>query len=116
MRQRSTRVSLAIPVFVYGCHPSDAPFKEITQTLEINANGCLLELEASVQKEQSLLVANMNTKEEISCNVVSVGKIVNGKARIGLRFTQPSPRFWGITFPPDDWDPADRKRPVKAER
>ena len=22
----------------------------------------------------------------------------------------PSPRFWGITLPPEDWNPAERKR------
>ena len=22
----------------------------------------------------------------------------------------PSPRFWGIAFPPEDWNPAERKR------
>lgn len=113
---RSTRVHLAVPVFVYGRTPSDAPFKEIARTIEVNANGCLLEIETPVVKEQSLLLTNMRTQKEISCNVVSVGNPLNGKIRVGIRFSEASPRFWGLAFPPEDWDPADRKRPVRPGR
>jgi len=109
-------VHLAIPVFVYGHHESGAPFKEITQTLAVNANGCLLELSTAVAKDQTLLLANMKTNEEIPCHVVTPGKIMNGKNQVGLRFAQPSPRFWGLAFPPEDWDPANRKRPMPVKR
>ena len=67
MRPRSTRVHLAIPVFIYGNTASDKPFKEITQTVEVNANGCLVELAAQVSKEQHLLLTNMKSNEEIPC-------------------------------------------------
>ena len=55
-RSRTTRVHLAIAVFVYGNIDSRTPFKEITQTVEVNANGCLIELATPVVKEQSLLL------------------------------------------------------------
>ncbi|MGH9679423.1 MAG: hypothetical protein ACRD4Y_05700, partial [Candidatus Acidiferrales bacterium] len=58
-----------------------------------------------------IYLTNTNTGEEIVCHVVMVGNMVNGKAEVGFRFEQPSPRFWGLAFPPEDWDPADRKRP-----
>ena len=111
-RQRTTRVHIAIPLFIYGNHESSAPFKEITQTLTVNANGCLIELATPVVKEQPLLLMNMKTNEEMACYVVTLGIHVNGKTQVGLRFARPSPRFWGIAFPPEDWDPADRKRPT----
>jgi len=109
-------VHLAIPVFIYGHTESDKPFKEITQTVEVNANGCLLELATPVVKEQQLLLTNMKTNEEMPCYVVTLGNVVDGKAHVGLRFAQPSPRFWGLGFPPEDWDPAKRKRPVPSRR
>ena len=115
-RHRTTRVHIAIPVFIYGNNESGPPFKEITQTVEVNANGCLVELATPVVKEQPLLLTNLKTDEEIACNVVTLGNIVNGKTEVGLRFAQPSPRFWGIGFPPEDWDPANRKRPVPPKR
>jgi len=116
VRPRTTRVHLAIPVFIYGNRDSGAAFKEITQTLAVNASGCLVELAAPVSKDQSLLLTNMKSNEEMACTVVTLGKILNGKAQVGLSFSQPSPRFWGLAFPPDDWDPADRKLPTPAKR
>jgi len=103
-------VHLAISVFVYGSHPSGTPFKEISQTVVVNVNGCLLELSTPVLKDQTLLITNMKTNEEMPCNVVSVGGGSNGKSAVGLRFSKHSPRFWGLSFPPEDWDPAERKR------
>jgi len=29
-----------------------------------------------------------------------------------IRLVAPAPRFWRITFPPEDWNPADRKLPT----
>jgi len=116
IRPRTTRVLLAIPVFIYGNKESEKPFKETTQTAEVNANGCLVELAAPVVKDQPLLLTNMKTNQEMACHVVTLGTIVNGKALVGLRFAQSSPRFWGLSFPPEDWDPADRKRPMPSRR
>ncbi len=115
-RQRTTRVHIAIPVFIYGNNESGPPFKEITQTVAVNANGCLIALATPVVKEQPLLLTNIKTDEEMACNVVTLGNIVNGKTQVGLRFAQPSPRFWGIGFPPEDWDPASRKLPTSGKR
>jgi hypothetical protein len=116
LRPRTTRVHLAIPVFIYGTKEAEKPFKEITQTVEVNANGCLLEMATPVLKDQRLLLTNMKTNEEMPCHVVTLGNTVNGKALVGLRFAQPSPRFWGLGFPPEDWDPAERKRPLPSKR
>jgi len=115
-RHRTTRVHIAIPVFIYGNNEFGPPFKEITQTVLVNANGCLVELATSVVKEQPLLLTNLKTDEEIACHVVALGNIVNGKTEVGLRFAQSSPRFWGIGFPPEDWDPASRKLPTSGKR
>lgn len=116
VRPRTTRVHLAIPVFVYGSRESGAPFKEITQTIAVNVNGCLVALETPVVKDQPILLTNMKTNEEIASAVVTLGNVVAGKTEVGIRFAQPSPRFWGLAFPPEDWDPADRKRPTPGKR
>jgi hypothetical protein len=115
-RQRTTRVRIAIPVFIYGNNEGGPPFKEITQTVSVNANGCLVELSTPVVKEQPLLLTNLKTDEEMACHVVTLGNSCDGKTEVGLRFAQPSPRFWGIGFPPEDWDPASRKRPAPSKR
>ena len=66
MRPRISRLHLAIPVFVYGYRKSGNPFQEITQTLTINANGCLVELETQVEKGQALLLVNCKSGEEMA--------------------------------------------------
>jgi hypothetical protein len=116
MLPRTSRVHLAIPVFVYGRTKSGNPFKEITQTITINANGALIELATPVEKGQSLVVTNMKTEDDIAVQVVTLGDAVSGKLQVGVRFEEASPRFWGLGFPPEDWDPADRKRPDKPPR
>jgi hypothetical protein len=115
MRPRTTRIHFAIPVFIYGTKPSGEPFKEITQTLAVNAAGCLVELSTPVVKEQALLLTNMKTNEEIACTVVA-GTSGSDKSQVAIRFAQPSPKFWGLAFPPEDWDPATRKRPEPMKR
>ena len=111
MHLRATRLHMAIPVFVYGTTESGEPFKEITATLVINDSGGLFELETPVVRDQKLLLANMKTGAEITCSVASLQTSNDGKTQVGISFDQPSPHFWGVTFPPEDWDSADRKRP-----
>jgi hypothetical protein len=115
-RQRATRVQLAIPVVITGSNQLGMPFKEITQTLAVNSNGCLVELVAPVIKEQALVLINSKTNKEMACNVVTLGNNVKGKTQVGLRFAEPSPRFWGLAFPPEDWDPSTRKLPDPVSR
>jgi hypothetical protein len=109
-------VHLAIPVFVAGTHNSGVPFKEITNTVVITANGCLIPLETPVAKEQKLVLANIKSGAEIACHVATFESPKDGKARIGLHFDVPAPRFWGLGFPPEDWDPSKRKRPDATRR
>lgn len=111
MQSRTSRVHLAIAVFVYGNKDGGTPFKEFTKTVSINASGCLLELSTPVVKDQSLLLVNMKSNQEVACQVVSARNGVSGSAQVALRFREPSPRFWGLAFPPEDWDPSTRKRP-----
>jgi len=113
---RTSRVHFAVSILVSGHSESGSPFQEDTRTVTINANGGLIEMETPVVKGQILSVTNMATRKDISVLVVTIGNIVNGKPQVGVSFNQSAPRFWGLSFPPDDWDPADRKRPAPARR
>ena len=109
--RQSSRVHLAIPVFVYRIQEQGDPFKELTDTLSVNAGGGLIGLVTPVKKGQKLLLINLKTEESIQCSVMSVHDSKAGKLLVGFAFDQCSPRYWGLTFPPEDWDPAHRKRP-----
>jgi hypothetical protein len=109
-RRRTQRVQIAMPIIVR-CRDSKPPFEEKTQTVSVNANGCLLRIQAQVVRTQKLFLVNPQTTEELPCTVTFLGKKDGGKTEVGIEFAEASPLFWRISFPPEDWDPSERKRP-----
>ena len=112
-RRRTQRVHIAMPIIVR-CRDAKPPFEEKTHTVSVNANGCLLRLQAPVVRTQKLLLVNPQTTEELPCTVTFLGKKDSGKTEVGIEFAEASPLFWRISFPPDDWDPSERKKPATA--
>jgi hypothetical protein len=112
-RQRRTqRVHIAMPVIVRGKN-----FKETTNTVTVNQHGCLLLLKSKVLGGETLSLINPNTTEELPGKVVALGRVENGLTHVAVQFTEHSPLFWRISFPPDDWLSSDeRKRTANGER
>jgi hypothetical protein len=98
--RRSKRLGLSVPVLVHGKDMAGMPFKELTRTVSLNANGALLVLSALVQERQTILIENQNTRQEQECRVVNVGAGENGKWKVGVEFTRQATGFWEIYFPP----------------
>lgn len=111
IKSHRQRVRIAMPVFVYGHHGSGPPFKEMAATDTVFAKGAVINLFSSVTKGQQLLLVNPTTQQEIICSVVALRKNSKGARRVEIAFDQHSPRFWGLVFPPADWNPANRKLP-----
>jgi hypothetical protein len=103
-RRRSQRVILTIAVKVRteDGRRTDA-FEEMTQTLLVNAHGALIVLTNKVEKGQKLLMTNCATRVEHACQVAHLSPSTGGKTQVGVEFTTPSPDFWHIAFPPEDW-------------
>jgi len=95
-------ISIAVTVSSEG-GPGFAVFQEETQTLVVNAHGCMIALAAKVGKGQTLQLKSRATKEEQTCNVVYLGPTSGGKTQVGVEFTSKAPDFWRIAFPPEDW-------------
>lgn len=112
-RRRSHRVQINMPVIIRGKN-GNTPFSEQTQTASVNAHGCMVRLAERVVRGQELAIVNPKTAEELPCTVTFIGPKEANKAEIGLEFIEPSPIFWRINFPPEDWDPSERKRPGGA--
>jgi hypothetical protein len=111
--RRSSRVHFAIPVFVYGGREQGDPFQEMTDTVSVNAGGGLIALATPVKRGQKLLLVNLKSEESIQCSVMDVHGDKSGKLLVGFAFDELSPRYWGLVFPPEDWESADRKRPER---
>lgn len=110
--RRSQRILLAVHVVVGGYLPTGAPFAEESITQIVNAHGGLILMKQMVTVGDHLRLRNVKTGEEIGCNVVDIGERIDHKCGVGVEFDEPSPRFWRVSFPPDDWSPrsAEAKR------
>lgn len=109
--RRSKRVYISMPVLVK-CQRGGQSYEEQTVTDAVNAQGCLLRLNVAVERGQKLTIVNVKSTQEIECRVAYVGQSDSGKTQAGVEFTRQAEYFWHIAFPPDDWNPADRKRPM----
>ena len=109
-KRRSKRIHIAMPVIVRATN-GDRPLEEATKTLRVNANGCLLYLITTLQMGRQVFLVNPSTREEIACTVNFLGKKDGEPTEVGLEFIHPAPFFWRIHFPPEDWNPEDRKLP-----
>jgi|SRR5580658_4299748 PilZ domain len=96
-RRRDHRVAAFLPVFIYA-HSHDEPFSEYAVTINVSASGGLLSLSRDVATSQELLVANLQTDEELPCRVARVTKTQAGTVLVGFEFLRPAPRFWSIEF------------------
>lgn len=110
--RRSRRVYISMPVLVKCQRNGGQPYEEETATESVNAHGCLLRLRVALERGQSITVTNLKSTEAVECRVAFVGQSEAGKTQAGVEFTRPAEYFWHIAFPPDDWNAADRKRPV----
>ncbi len=109
-RRRTHRLQITMPVIVRGGSGAHT-FQEDTQTVSVNANGCMVRLAAHVTRTQHVSIVNPKTAEELPCKITYIGQRDGNKTEVGLEFSEASPLFWRIAFPPEDWDPAERKRP-----
>lgn len=100
--RRSKRFPLEIAVHVYGRTGDNRPFRDVTRTIVVNANGGLLALGAPVEEGESLLLVNSFTQEERECRIVYVEPSDNGQKKVGIEFTRPAGNFWHIYFPLTD--------------
>jgi hypothetical protein len=104
-RRRSQRVLMQVGVRIRGTDPQGKPFEEQAVTLAINAHGALFSLKHRLTNGSKVNLKHNMTEEEQDCHVVFLGPVREGKAEVGLEFSEPRPTFWRVAFPPEDWTP-----------
>ncbi len=102
-KRRSQRLALSVSVVAYRSQKQGLAFSEGTRTLVVSAHGALISLTAKVAVDQTLLLKNALTGEELECRVVFTQKKAMGSTDVGIEFREPAPGFWNIAFPPVDW-------------
>ena len=96
------RVLLSVPVTIAG-KLNNQEFAEDTRTLVVNAHGALVSLAAAAAVGQTITISSNLTRHAHECRIVHVGTHPTGKSQVAIEFLKPSPSFWQIDFPPDDW-------------
>jgi hypothetical protein len=102
-QRRSQRLLLRIQIVANrkAGQPDSKP--EPTETLAVNAHGALILLTPPVEETEQILIKNPKTNEDQLCRVVYQGLTEAGRLQVGVEFTAPSPNFWRVSFPPEDW-------------
>ncbi len=114
-RRRSHRVQIAMGVLVRGATGGTRNFQEEAKTISVSAHGCMLRLATKVARGQHVTIVNKKTAEELNCTVSYIGQTDGERVEVGIEFSEPSPVFWRIAFPPENWDPAERKRATATQ-
>ncbi len=104
-RRRTQRVLLRLPILVIARGPDQQHVSENAFTSNVNAHGALLQMSMRVELGQKILLRNTETLEEQFVRVIHVTPAAEGKSEVGIEFLKPAPKFWRISFPPDDWTP-----------
>jgi hypothetical protein len=110
--RRSSRVTIGIPVVIFGQTHDGKVFREETLTIKVSANGASVILQTDIDSRKPALLLHAKTRAEVQCRVAYVGERTKGQVQVGLEFAAALPKFWSINFPPEDWNPAERKKPV----
>ena len=106
-RRRTQRVFLRLPILVIARGPDQQHISENAFTTNVSLHGALVLMSMRVELGQKILIRNTETLEEQFVRVVHVTPAAQGKSEVGIEFLKPAPKFWRISFPPEDWTPHD---------
>jgi len=96
--RRSQRVFHKMRLQAQGRSQDGRKFREICETLVVNAHGALLMLRHEANSSEILVLVNPLTQEEQECRLVFLGGSGERGQRVGVEFLTPAPHFWGIDF------------------
>lgn len=102
-KRRSQRLFIQVKVVIEGKAANRAPINEETHTIVVNAHGALVEMGSQLDQGQHVSLRNVRTADTIECVVKLVTAAGAGKFSTALEFTKPNPKFWRVSFPPEDW-------------
>jgi hypothetical protein len=94
--RRSSRAFHKMRVQAQGRGQNGRKFREICETVVVNAHGGLLLLKHEVNDGEMLVLSNPETQEELECRIVYLGDAGDKGQRVGVEFLTPAPHFWGL--------------------
>ena len=101
-RRRSQRVIIRVPVTLEATI-SGQKIKAGAFTVAVNIHGAMVLSPRSFDAEAKIEIQNNRTGERTEVRVTRTPRESAEGYLIPLEFTAPSPKFWQISFPPENW-------------
>ncbi len=90
----SERLSIRIPIVVYGYAKDTGAFHEETETLAVNASGALVMLKTKLELGDSVFLMQRSTGQELAVRVAYLDSYSERETKVALAFKHPIPGFW----------------------
>ena len=112
-KRRSDRISLTLPLSVFGKDAAGNPFSEDTTTVMVSQHGAAIALKAELTLGQAIIIRRhrIPSSREAECDVLEQVGRQAGLHIFSVAFRQPAWGFWDVYFPPL---PSDRNTAGRA--
>jgi len=101
-RRRSQRVIIRVPVTLH-MKQNGQNVKVAAHTVAVNIHGAMVLCSRTFEPETTLEIVNGRTNEKIITRITRAPRDSAEGFLIPVEFTTPSPNFWQISFPPENW-------------
>ncbi len=103
-RRRSSRVPHKVRVTLSGMDADGFNFAEETETVSVSKHGSSVRTSYNLALGQEISVRTKEKDRLGQFEVVWLGKVgTASEGKVGLEWLE-ARRFWGLDFPPDDWE------------
>ncbi len=90
----SERLSMRVPVVIYGFAGKSGTFHEDTETVIVNSSGALVTLKAKLALGDTVFLMHKSSRDEQEVRVVYLDAYSDHETRVGLAFKTPISDFW----------------------
>src|SRR2546429_370498 len=88
------RISMRVPVVIYGFAGKAGAFHEDTQTVIVNPSGALVSLKTKLAMGDTVFLIHKSSRQEQEVRVVYLDSYSDRETRVGLAFKKPISDFW----------------------
>ena len=90
----SERLSLRVPVVIYGFAGKGGAFHEDTETITVNSSGALVTLKTKLALGDLVFLLHKSSRQEQEVRVVFIDAYSDRETRVALAFKKPISDFW----------------------
>src|SRR6476619_3055339 len=101
--RRRARVALSVPVMVTSLE-TGGKYQAMCDTLDVSSGGALLRIRLSLPVNSRLRLDILHSNQVTEARVIRTEKEGIKGWTVGIQRLQQTGNFWGVKFPPKDWE------------